>query len=266
MNVSLRLSVPVLVWGFHAVAAVQAQEVVIMERPVRVVTASGPTMFPSSWRKPSIAADGEALPSEQIDRARSILNRGLAKYPPGVLAANLQGVYALAELRYRGVVTSGTNSRTCMYLKLGSERAGFTSTHIEGVLHAEFSSILLRNHSGFLDTKAWQAANPEGFHYMGDGVEAVKQGKAGLKSAEPLLEQGFLSEYSRSTMENDFNGMVMRLFTGDATVWAMAERYPRIQTKLGLTLAFYRQLDPMFTEAFFRRLVQAKVVPPKGDR
>ena len=238
------------VWHFLGLTC-WAHEQVILEKPVRVVTSSSLEIFPEAWRNPTVAPGGSALPQEQIERARLIVARALAKYPPSVLASNLKAVYALEELRYRGVVTSGTNSRTSVYLKFGPEKKGFTATHIEGVFHAEFSSILIRNHARLLDSSSWHGANPEGFRYLGDGVDAVKQGKAGLKSQESLLEKGFLSEYACSTLENDLNGIAMRLFTGDASLWTVAAQHPRIQKKLDLTLAFYQKLDPAFTEAFF---------------
>jgi hypothetical protein len=262
----LRLT-PILatVWLFLGITA-GAQEVVIQEKPVRIVTSSSPEIFPEAWRTPSVSPEGRALPEDQIERARSILSKGLAKYPPGVLEANLKTVYVLAELRYRDVITSGTNSRNCVYLKLGGEKAGFTATHVEGVFHAEFSSILLRNHPDFLDAKAWREANPAGFKYLGDGVEAVKQGKVGGRYREELLEKGFLSEYGCSTLENDFNGMAVRLFTGDASLWAVADQYPRIKRKLELALAFYGKLDPAFTEAFFRSQTKARELPKDENR
>jgi hypothetical protein len=39
---------------------------------------------------------------------------------------------------------------------------------------------------------------------------------------------------------------------GDAALWTLAGQHPGIQAKLALALAFYRRLDPAFTEAFFR--------------
>ncbi len=231
---------------------VSAEELVLQEKPVRIVTSSSPAIFPEAWRKPSIAPEGRALSGDQIEKALSILKRALAKYPPGVLATNLRNVYVLAELRHRNVITSGTNSRTGVYLKFGEEHAGYTAAHIEATFHAEFSSILLRNHPALLDADAWRDANPEGFAYLGDGVEAVKQGKAGRKPQEALLEQGFLSEYAGSTLENDFNGIAAKLFTGDTSLWSLAAKHPRIQRKLDLSLAFYQKLDPMFSEAFFK--------------
>lgn len=234
-----------------------AEEVTILEKPVPVLTSSSLEIFPEAWRKPSISPEGGALSNDQMKRAQSILSRSLAKYPSDLLEAELKAVFVLSELRYRGVVTSGTNSRTCVYLKMGPDTTRYSDDYIEGTFHAEFSSILIRNHADLLNKEAWSAANPPGFTYLGDGVEAVKQGKAGRKYDESLLEQGFLTEYGASTLENDFNGMAVRLFTGDAQVWMLADQYPGIKTKLDLALDFYRKLDSTFTEAFFRSQVKA---------
>lgn len=231
---------------------IQAQEKIILEKPVPVLTSSSHDVFPEAWRKAPVSAQGSALSDEKFSQAKATLEAALSKYPATVLKANLKAVYVLSELRYRGVVTSGTNSRTCVYLKMGDNRAGYTPAHVEGTFHAEFSSILIRNCPQFLDKKAWQKANPEGFQYLGDGVDAVKQGKAGLKYEAALLEKGFLSQYGCSTLENDFNGLTIRLFAGDTSLWAVAEQYPRIRTKLQLALSFYQQLDPSFTETFFK--------------
>lgn len=95
-----------------------------------------------------------------------------------MLRAGLKAVYVLGGLRCCGVITSGTNSRTTVYLRIGSVKDGYTDAHIEGVFHAEFSSILLRNHAALLDKQAWQSLNPPCFKYLGNGVDAVKQGKA----------------------------------------------------------------------------------------
>lgn len=236
--------------------AATAEERVILEAPVRVATSTSPAIFPESWQKAPLLASGEALPEEQFDRVRRILGRALAKYPPQVLQEDLKTVFVLAELRYSGVITSGTNSRTSLYLKIGDEKKGFTDAHIEGVFHAEFSSILLRKHARHFDPAAWQAVNPPGFAYLGNGVDAVKQKKAGLTLREEMHQAGFLVEYAQSTLENDLNGIAKMLFNGESALWEIAARFPKIRRKLDLTLAFYQKIDPAFTETFFRKLVR----------
>ncbi len=232
-----------------------ADERVFLEQPVRVVTSPDLAIFSESWRKAPVLASGEVLPDNHIKRAQMILGRALKKYPPQVLQADLKAVYVLAELRYSGVITSGTNSRTSVYLKIGDVKKGFTDAHIEGVFHAEFSSILMRNHTQHLDKDAWNAVNPPGFKYLGNGVDAVRQKTAGTVLREELHEKGFLVEYAQSTLENDLNGLAKMLFNGEAELWAIAAKFPKIQRKLNLTLAFYQKIDASFSEAFFRSLV-----------
>lgn len=238
-------------------AALQAAEpvIVLREKPVFVATSTSTEIFPESWRSDKVAASGEVLPEDRREQALRVMDAALAKYPPEVLQEHLQRLYLLAELRYRGVVTSGTNSRTAVYVKIGAPEKGFTAVHNEGVFHAEFSSILIRNRPQFLDATAWKAANPPRFTYLGDGVDAVKQGKARTTTDSTLNAQGFLSQYSQSTLENDFNGFASRLWTGDAILWQLSKQHPPIEQKLALALRFYQQLHPKLDEAFFRQLV-----------
>lgn len=258
MTIPIRISLLRITAGLLLpFVSVAAEEYVILKTPVRVFTSTSPTIFPESWRKAPVLASGEALAEEQFDRVRRILGRALAKYPPHVLQEDLKAVYVLAELRYSGVITSGTNSRTSVYLKIGDVKKGFTEEHIEGVFHAEFSSVLLRKHARHFDEAAWQAVNPPGFAYLGNGVDAVKLKKAGLTLRDEMHRAGFLVEYAQSTMENDLNGIAKMLFNGEAALWEIAARFPKIRRKLDLALAFYQKIDPAFTEAFFRKLVRS---------
>lgn len=241
----------------YVVAAESASDVrTILDAPVRVVTSADPSIFPESWRKAPISASGVPLAETHFARVRAVMRRALKKYPPQVLRKHLEAVYVLAELRYSGVDTGGTNSRTCVYVKAGDPAGGFTDAHLEGVFHAEFSSILLRNEMRRFDDEAWQAINPPGFRYLGNGVDAIKQRKAGTKLQAGLHEEGFLKQYSQSSLENDFNGFATLLFAGDPKMWAIIDKYPKLQRKVALAIAFYQQLDPTFTEQYFRGLVK----------
>jgi len=239
-------------WACSAVAA----ERVIAEKPVRLVTSSDPQMFPESWRRAPVLASGKSLSESQFERVRAIFDRAARKYPPGVLQKHLKAVYVLSELKYSGVITSGTNSRTALYLKIGDEKKGYTNAHIEGVFHAEFSSILLRNGRRDFDVEAWQQVNPPDFKYLGSGVDAVKQKKAGLEYREELHEKGFLKECSQSTLENDFNAFAVALFSGDGAIWEIAEKFPKLRRKLALAVGFYQKIDSSFVEKYFRSLVK----------
>lgn len=235
---------------------IPADELELLATPVRVVVSSDPDIFPLTWQKAPISATGKALDSSEHERVMAILKPAIAKYPQNVLATHLKVVYLLSDLRYSGVSAAGTNSRDAVYVRIGEEKQGFTNTQIEGVFHAELSSILLRNMNFKFDTKSWKKLNPSDFNYsIGDGVGAIKNGKASTRTDESLMSQGFRTQYSQSSLENDFNGFAAALFTGDPALWHSAETYPAIDGKLQLTIKFYSKIDPTFTEKYFRNLV-----------
>lgn len=233
---------------------------VLLESPVSVTTTSDVKMFPEQWRREPFSPSGKAIAESQVGRARSVMRRALAKYPERVITENLKAVYVLSELRYSGIAAGGTNSRTDVFVNAGMEKRPHTDAQVERIFHAEFSSILLRNYAKMFDAAEWAKCNPEGFTYMGSGVEAIKQKKARVVGGETLFEDGFLSEYGKSDMENDFNGYAAELWCGSAEVWKAAEKYPRVKRKLELAIGLYEKIDARMNEAFFRKIAKVKVL------
>ncbi len=240
--------------GLFLAASSHAADRLLVEKPVPILTSSDPAIFPESWRRAPVAASGGILPPHDFGRATEILRRALQKYPRAVLKANLKAVYALSSLKYSGISAGGTNSGTVVYVRIGDEKMGYTDAQIEGVFHAEFSSILLRNFGRSFDAKGWREINPPDFHYLSNGVEAVRRHKANTAGSEALYQRGFLKEYSESDMENDFNAFAAILFSGDPARWQLATEYPKLHAKLRLALNFYARIDPTFTPAYFHHL------------
>ncbi|MDX2148320.1 MAG: hypothetical protein SFZ23_12435 [Planctomycetota bacterium] len=223
---------------------------------ISIETSPSDAVFPAVWRKAPILATGRELPPEALERGRAAVKRALAKYPPEIVRENLRNVWLLRDLQYYGIFAAGTNSATQVYINIGEEAAGYTPAFIEGVFHAEFSSILLRNKPHALDREAWREANPPGFEYTGSGVGAIRAGQAGQTPRDELMADGFFGEYTRSNLENDFNRYSLMLFRGEVLLWEAAARYPRIQRKLELTLAFYESLSPELTRKRFRSFAE----------
>jgi hypothetical protein len=243
-----------------------AEQKVLMKTPVRMVTSADKEIFPDSWLTVRIAASGEELAQEEVNRTARVVAAAARKYPAEVLAANLGTVYILRRLVYFGVATGGTNSRRDIYLANDGVRLGYTDQALENAFHAEFSSILLRNFPNYLDTAAWSKANPPGFSYLGTGVEAIKDAKAGLVTTEASLADGFVYEYAKSSLENDFNALAKRLFNGDARFWGAAGQYSGLSNKTDLATAFYQRLHPALTGEYFCSLADknsSRPAPPK---
>jgi len=231
-----------------------AGEKVLAEKPVPIVTTSDLEMFPESWRKAPITATGEAVAKGHEKRAVAVIEKALKKYPPAVLKKYVRKVYVLSELKFRGVTAGGTNSQEDVYVKVRDEVEGFTDEWVEQVFHAELSSILLRENEKRFDTPAWVKFNPKGFKYLGDGVDAIKQNKADLKEQDVLMADGFLREYSKASVEEDFNGFAALLLTGRKELWEAADRHPKVAGKLKLTIEFYQSIDKEFSEKALRAL------------
>lgn len=223
-------------------------------RPEIIVDRATSDIFPESWLTTKVSARAEPATGEEQQRGREIVDQALARYPEAVLSANLKKVYVVGQLEYSGVATGGTNSRNAVYVV---SKARYSAAQIEGIFHAEFSSILLRNAPSYLDKAAWQQINPPDFTYLGSGVQAVKNQRASLRLSEAAHEEGFLHDYSKASPEEDFNSYAARLFMGDAALWSTMEKYPKVKAKADLTIAFYGKLETSFSREYFLSLRQS---------
>ncbi len=179
----------------------------------------------------------------------------LGKYPADILAKNLHAVYFLRSMSFFGVGYGGTNSTDALYFTNDGVDNGYTDFYLEQNLHHEFSSILYRNHSEYLDTSSWKAANIEGFDYNDPeaGVGAIRKNQSSQDLDSELAEKGFLTQYAYSSLENDVNTLAQNLFRPDPKFWEFVEKYPRIRTKVNLLIHFYGELDQSMNEAWFRK-------------
>lgn len=216
---------------------------------------SEPEIFPQSWLSSPVSARGKPLGDEEQFRSRRILRFALSKYPPVLVKQNLKAVYVMGSLHFSGIRASGTNSKDKIYIANSGKKRGFTDQWIERVFHSEFSSILLRNHSRRFPKKRWHATHQSDFRYGTTGVEAVKQNRIGMHFEQQLLEQGFLSLYGQSSLENDFNAYAGQLLLGEPRLWDAAEKTERVARKLKLTIEFFHELDSSLDPMFFRNLI-----------
>ena len=223
--------------------------------PEIIVDRAASDIFPESWLTAKISAKAEPLGKEEQQRSREIADKALAKYPAAVLGRNLKKLYMVGRLEYSGVAAGGSNSKSDVYV---AGKGKFSPEDIEKNVHAEFSSILLRNFPNHLDQAAWQKINPADFSYRGTGVQAIRNKQASLSLSDALHEEGFLNEYAKASIEEDFNSYAARLFMGHAALWRAIEKYPKVKAKADLTIAFYGQMDASFTKEFFLSLRQTE--------
>jgi len=216
----------------------------------------GPTtdIFPQEWLlPPHNAKAGQLLPPER-ERAVSAIRSAMMKYPPSLLAGNVRAVYIVRSLEFDGISAGATNSADEVYIADDEVQQGFTDEWLERAFHHEFSSILLRNYEGSFREADWLAANPAGFRYGESGVDSIKAGRASEEPVPEQHQQGFLHEYGRGALEDDFNSFAESLFSNSRDFWKAVDRFEGVRKKTQLAIEFYHSLDPSFTEAMFRNL------------
>jgi hypothetical protein len=231
----------------------QLQDTTIQQ--VKIVFEYSDHNFPGEWRNDQINAQGQQIAIEEIPRSKKIIAMALGKYGDQLLEYNLKAVYFLRSMQFFQVGFGGTNSTDRLYLTNNGIPMGYTDRYIEQTFHHEFSSILFRNYSRFIDTAKWKKANDPTFDYNDpeSGVGAIRKGRSSQVPDTSLARFGFLTEYSMSSLENDLNTLAQNLFLPDQGFWDIFDMYPGIRTKTQLLIAFYNELDKRYTEKYFRR-------------
>ena len=217
-----------------------------------VVFVTEEDMFPSSWVGGDVRARAESADDDQAQRSARIVTEALAVYPKHVITDNLKRVYVMKSIEFYGLQYGGTNSLDRVYLTARTPEEGYSDAFIFGCFHHEFSSVLLRKYASYFDEKGWNRANPADFTYGSGGTDALRTGEASTRYDAALAESGLLTQYSKASVEEDFNMMAEGLFSGDVEFWRLVDKFPRANKKMKIAVAFYSKLDAQFNEAFFR--------------
>lgn len=212
------------------------------------------SIFPVSWREDPINAKGDEMDFSEISRVKPIVKKALNKYPSAVLKANLTAIYFVKKMSFYNVGFGGTNSSDAVYVSNSGEENGYSDRYIEQTIHHEYSSILMRNHISLLDTISWKNAISPGVDYNDPeaGVGAIRKHQSSQEIDTSLCQEGFLTQYAMSGMENDLNTLAQNLFCPAEGFWETVAHYPYIRVKVTLLINFYHQINPIFTENYFR--------------
>jgi len=246
------------------------------------------TIFPEPWRRKPFFAEAEPIAEAEKARGRRAVERALARYPKPLLRETIHRIYLVGGLRfYRRHEFAGTANRRDIYLAVPPPEEGYTTRWLIATFHREYSTLLLNRYRGRVDFESWRAASGEDFAYLGSsswnssdesdederderqgggggGVRAIEREAISLSPSadESDLKRGFLTQYSKSSIENDFNEYAAWLFLGRPRLWQWAEQYPAVKQKIELTIAFYNELSPSLDRGYFRSLADEHHEPP----
>lgn len=218
---------------------------------VKISFSAAGKIFPDSWYSERIDAQAISLEASEFERSEEIVKVVLQDYPAELIQRNLKAVFVLKNITFYGQSFGGTNSIDTVYLSNEGVISGYTDFYLEQLFHAEFSSILLRNHKPSFDESEWIRNNPSDFTYGNGGVAALKENNASETFDTELNRMGFINEYATSSLENDFNAFAKNLFLPKEGFSNLVETYERIRNKRKQIIAFYNQLDSSLTQAYF---------------
>lgn len=214
------------------------------------------TMFPESWRKDPINGKATPVPSTEVVRSLDLISKAFSYYPPELLKSKLKTVYVSRTIEFYGLSYGGTNSEDCIYITNGGLIEGFSDQYVEQTIHHEFSSIILREYWNSFPYDVWMNSLPKGFKYRGDGVQSLREGTSDTNQKDEFVRDGFISQYSTSSIEEDFNMLAQNLFMGSPKFWKAYDEYPMLKKKTDLVISVYKGASPRFTKSWFRKQVR----------
>lgn len=179
----------------------------------------------------------DEVPVDERTRRFNEVAREMSIYPNGLVGQNLENIFVVDRLRYKGGDWAGTRTDEDVYI---------TTADIPRAVHAEFSSVLYLNNRDRFPFLEWINANPSGFWYSSSSTaeDISGLGQDWLQN-DFLLGEGFLSSYSKvgPDLENDFNGIYKALIVDTPRLLEIESWSPRIKRKVDLTLRFLNNVS-----------------------
>lgn len=180
-----------------------------------------------------------------------ILHKALEKYPVEVIKTYLKAIHFAGEIDQAGFKYGGSYDpfRHVIYMVDNGRQ---TENDSISNFHHEFSSLLIKSHSFFLNP--WIDQNPKSFEYLGDiydNWEALKKDvEITRKGRNQDYEKGFMNTYGQTNFGNDFSEYSGMILTNPEKFKKIMNRHPRVRGKFQVWLEYYHQIDPIFTEAY----------------
>ena len=202
--------------------------------------------IPELFLIPPASATAEPMEKTNLNRFIKNLERELEKYPIDIIKQNLTTIHLFNRLSFFGVKYGGTSIGNSIYLTGRTIEEGYDNAYIAELIHHEISSIFYRDHS--FPKEAWSSINPKGFAYLDSNEDILAAIEEGNKFGDKIgfHEEGFISKYGQTTLEEDFNVYAQMVFVHPQKLKSLSEKYPRIRQKHELIKSFYANISKDF--------------------
>lgn len=170
----------------------------------------------------------------------------LATYPPGFVSSIIDTICISGPMKIEGAEAGGTYGTKWIILtnieKWNGTKANYENA-LRGVHHELSSLILMRS---IFTSITWPDLLPSDWKPAANNYEALM---VNYELAQDY-NQGFLTEYGKTSMENDFNIYAEFAFVEPERLRVLAQEYPIIAKKLGLFISAYTNISPEFSDYF----------------
>ncbi len=177
---------------------------------------------------------------------------------PDSTASVLKKIVFTRVLRSGDVIAAGTYDESEQSITISSENGEgglYSDLFIRGTFHHELSSFVV--HSSHFDVKVWRNLEPSGFEYPSAKdffyTSEFIAGNVKSESAEFYYQQGLVSGYGTTGVENDFNEYARLVFTEPEHMSELINQYPEIKKKYLYFKQVYLDFDKEF-QPFFDKI------------
>ncbi len=184
--------------------------------------------------------------------ALNLLGKAFAVYPPGFVPRMLKTIAAASDVKVWNEEAGGFFHEAMIAVNFKGVEDPSTRGFDVDTVHHELSSIV-KTQTTF-DISAWERANPRDFTYMDlSGLKATLADAGSVEGDATLHEEGFVSRYGQTSLENDWNTYAERVFGHGADFASLLVKEPAMRPKARILMAVYESLDPRF-HAYFERV------------
>jgi len=177
------------------------------------------------------------ISSKNRRRLVRVIKNELKKYPKESIKAVLDTVYLVKGIKINHSKVSGLAHPRAIILGQAGKH------NIRKVAHHEIAHLFYR-HYNFPYKKEWTALNPKGFKYVGSGLKAIESGYSKQRLGRKSVEEGFISTYARSSVEEDFAEVAEALFTGNSSIRNKIRNNKTLAAKADIVRKFYKSISP----------------------
>ncbi|GEB71801.1 hypothetical protein [Pseudoalteromonas carrageenovora] len=173
------------------------------------------------------------------------IESALRVYPEGFISEVIDTIYIAGSITIEGAAAGGTYGSRWIALsnvaQWNGTKANYENAH-RGV-HHELSSLIFNN-SPF-SVMTWQSLLSRDWKPAKSNFEALTKDELA-----PDYSAGFLSDYGKTSMGNDFNTYAEFAFAEPEKLRELAATYPVIANKLSVFITAYTQIFPEYQQGF----------------